>query len=87
MTIVRAIDFSQPASRATWVNLRGAGDRRRRPRAGDAAQQNITPQNQAWAQQLEIWITPWGFLKGAAANNATVASAERSAASATRSSP
>jgi glyoxylase-like metal-dependent hydrolase (beta-lactamase superfamily II) len=25
-----------------------------------------------WAQQLEIWITPWGFLKGAAANSATV---------------
>src|SRR5258708_4273224 len=35
-------------------------------------QQNITPQNTAWAQQLEIWITPWGFLKAAAANNATV---------------
>jgi glyoxylase-like metal-dependent hydrolase (beta-lactamase superfamily II) len=35
-------------------------------------QQNITPQNSAWAQQLEIWITPWGFLKAAAANNATV---------------
>ena len=27
--------------------------------------------NAAWTQQLEIWITPWGFLKGAAANNAT----------------
>jgi glyoxylase-like metal-dependent hydrolase (beta-lactamase superfamily II) len=36
-----------------------------------AFQQNITPANTAWAQQLEIWITPWGFLKGAAANNAT----------------
>jgi glyoxylase-like metal-dependent hydrolase (beta-lactamase superfamily II) len=35
-------------------------------------QQNITPQNNTWAQQLEIWTTPWGFLKGAAANNATV---------------
>ena len=33
---------------------------------------NITAQNNTWAQQLEIWITPWGFLKGAAANNATV---------------
>src|SRR5207237_9268178 len=38
-----------------------------------AGQQNSTPQNTAWGQQLEIWITPWGFLKGAAANNATVA--------------
>ncbi|MEQ1757204.1 MAG: MBL fold metallo-hydrolase [Vicinamibacterales bacterium] len=25
-----------------------------------------------WAQALNIWLTPWGCLKGAAANNATV---------------
>jgi glyoxylase-like metal-dependent hydrolase (beta-lactamase superfamily II) len=67
---VRAIDFTQPASRATWVTFAV-------PVTGGAAtqgqgQQNITPQNTAWAQQLEIWITPWGFVKGAAANNATV---------------
>ena len=67
---VRAIDFTQPASRATWQTYAV-------PVTGGAAalapgQQNITPQNTAWAQQLEIWITPWGFLKGAAANNATV---------------
>jgi glyoxylase-like metal-dependent hydrolase (beta-lactamase superfamily II) len=67
---VRAIDFTQPASRATWVTWAV-------PVTGGAAtqgagQQNITPQNTAWAQQLEIWVTPWGFLKGAAANNATV---------------
>jgi glyoxylase-like metal-dependent hydrolase (beta-lactamase superfamily II) len=35
-------------------------------------QQNVTPQNTAWAQQLEIWITPWGFLRGAATNGATL---------------
>jgi len=36
--------------------------------------QNITGQqaNANWAQALNIWTTPWGFLKGAAANNATV---------------
>src|SRR5215467_7409639 len=67
---VRAIDFTQPASRATWQTYAV-------PVTGGAAtlaagQQNITPQNNTWAQQLEIWITPWGFLKGAAANNATV---------------
>jgi glyoxylase-like metal-dependent hydrolase (beta-lactamase superfamily II) len=67
---VRAIDFNQPASRATWVNFAV-------PVTGGAAaqaqgQQLILPANTAWAQQLEIWITPWGFLKGAAANNATV---------------
>lgn len=26
----------------------------------------------SWAQALNIWTTPWGFLKGAAAGNATV---------------
>jgi glyoxylase-like metal-dependent hydrolase (beta-lactamase superfamily II) len=66
---VRVIDFSQPASRATWMTYAT-------PVTGGVAalapgQQNITPQNMAWAQQLEIWITPWGFLKAAAANNAT----------------
>ena len=68
---VRAIDFTQPASRATWqtyavpVTGGAAALAARRSRA-------ITAQNTPWAQQLEIWITPWGFLKGAAANNATV---------------
>jgi len=66
---VRAIDFTGPTSRATWQTYAV-------PVTGGAAalqvgQQNITPQNTAWGQQLEIWITPWGFLKGAAANNAT----------------
>jgi glyoxylase-like metal-dependent hydrolase (beta-lactamase superfamily II) len=36
--------------------------------------QNITGAQAAatWAQALNIWTTPWGFLKGAAANHATV---------------
>jgi len=34
--------------------------------------QGITAQNALWQQQLEYWVTPWGFLKGAAANSATV---------------
>ena len=66
---VRAIDFAQPASRATWTTFAVpvTGGRA----AQGQGQQTITPANQAWAQQLEIWITPWGFLKGALANNAT----------------
>lgn len=67
---VRAIDFTQPASRATWVTY--ASPVTGGPAVQAPGQQNITPQNAAWAQQLEIWITPWGFLKAAAANNATV---------------
>ncbi len=67
---VRTIDFAQPASRATWVTY--AAPVTGGPAVQGNGQQNITPANTAWAQQLEIWITPWGFLKGAAANNATV---------------
>jgi glyoxylase-like metal-dependent hydrolase (beta-lactamase superfamily II) len=66
---VRSIDFTQPASRATGVTF--AAPVTGGPAAQAPFQQNITPANTAWAQQLEIWITPWGFLKGAAANNAT----------------
>jgi glyoxylase-like metal-dependent hydrolase (beta-lactamase superfamily II) len=68
---VRAIDFASSTSRATAVTWAA-------PVTGPVAvqgqfQQNITAaQANAWAQQLEIWTTPWGFLKGAAANNATV---------------
>jgi glyoxylase-like metal-dependent hydrolase (beta-lactamase superfamily II) len=65
---VRAIDFSAPVSRATWQNYAV-------PVTGGVAaltpgQQNITAQSPA-AQQLEIWITPWGFLKAAAAASPT----------------
>lgn len=69
---VRAIDFAQPASRHTAATL--AAPVTGGPAVQGLNQQTITPANQAWAQQLEIWITPWGFLKGAAANNATVRS-------------
>jgi glyoxylase-like metal-dependent hydrolase (beta-lactamase superfamily II) len=66
----RAIDFTQPASRASAVTfgvpVTGG------PAVQGAFNQNITPAQNTWAQQLEIWVTPWGFLKGAAANNATV---------------
>jgi glyoxylase-like metal-dependent hydrolase (beta-lactamase superfamily II) len=68
---VRSIDFTQPASRATGVTF--AAPVTGGPAVQAAFQQNITPANTAWAQQLEIWITPWGFLKGAAANNAIAA--------------
>jgi glyoxylase-like metal-dependent hydrolase (beta-lactamase superfamily II) len=66
---VRSIDFTQPVSRATAVTW--AAPVTGGPAAQGAFQQNIAKDNAAWAQQLEIWVTPWGFLKGAAANNAT----------------
>ena len=66
---VRSIDFAQSTSRATGQTFSApvTGG----PAAANVFQQNITPANTGWAQQLEIWITPWGFLKGAAANNGT----------------
>ncbi len=66
---VRSIDFTGPVSRATGVTW--AAPVTGGPATQGAFQQNITKENAAWAQQLEIWVTPWGFLKGAAANNAT----------------
>ncbi len=41
------------------------------------AQQNVTPAQNSWAQQMEIWTTPWGFIKGAQANGAIVAEPHR----------
>ena len=66
----RAINFQGPATRATWTTfaapVTGGG-----PTLGNGQQSaNATA---AWAQQLGIWITPWGFIKGAEANGATLA--------------
>lgn len=69
----RAIDLAQPASRATGTTMPPTIPGAPPPQAG-AFNQNITPANAGWTQQLEIWVTPWGFLKGAAANNGTLRS-------------
>jgi len=68
----RSIDFGTSTSRATAVTF--AAPVTGGPAVQGAFQQNIGANNTGWAQQLEIWTTPWGCLKGAAANNATVAS-------------
>jgi glyoxylase-like metal-dependent hydrolase (beta-lactamase superfamily II) len=69
----RAIDLGQPASRASGTTMPPVVPGAPAPQPG-TFNQNITPTNTAWTQQLEIWVTPWGFLKGAAANQATVRS-------------
>ena len=66
----RTIDLNQPASRAFGPTQPPAVPGAPAPMPGNF-NQNITPAQNTWTQQLEIWITPWGFLKGAAANNAT----------------
>jgi glyoxylase-like metal-dependent hydrolase (beta-lactamase superfamily II) len=72
---VRAIDLTQPALRSSGATNNPPGGGTTGPPAPGVFNQNITAQQavltQAWAPQLEIWLTPWGFLKGAAANNAT----------------
>jgi glyoxylase-like metal-dependent hydrolase (beta-lactamase superfamily II) len=72
---VRVIDLAAPASRHTGTtnNIGAGGSTTITP--GTFFQQ-VTPQqsdvSQPWAQSVELYITPWGFLKGAEANNATV---------------
>ena len=73
---VRVIDLRAPASRHTGgtTNIGPGGSTTVVP--GTFFQQ-VTPQqadlSQPWAGSLELYITPWGFLKGAAENNATAA--------------
>jgi hypothetical protein len=71
---VRVIDLAAPASRATGAtNNIGAGGST--VVAPGTFFQQVTAQQadvaQPWAQSLEFYLTPWGFLKGAEANNAT----------------
>ncbi len=69
---VRSMTFgAQMTSRATGIQLTPpiTGG----PPAPQPYNQNIPATATAWAQQLEIHLTPWGFLKAAAANNATLA--------------
>jgi glyoxylase-like metal-dependent hydrolase (beta-lactamase superfamily II) len=66
---VRAIDLTASASRATGAtnNIGAGGSTTVAP--GTFSQQ-ITAES-PWNQALEFYLTPWGFLKGAAENNAT----------------
>jgi glyoxylase-like metal-dependent hydrolase (beta-lactamase superfamily II) len=72
---VRVIDLAAPASRATGAtnNIGPGGSTTLTPGTffqGVTAQQADV--SQPWAGSLEFYLTPWGFLKGAAENNATV---------------
>src|SRR3970282_274190 len=71
---IRVIDLTAPAARHTGAtnNIGAGGATTVTP--GTLFPQ-VTPQqaavSQPWPNSLEFYITPWGFLKGAAANNAT----------------
>ena len=66
----RAIDLTTLGSRATGSTMNQGlfGG----PPVPGTFNQGITPQSAVWLQQLDYWVTPWGFLKGAAANKATI---------------
>jgi glyoxylase-like metal-dependent hydrolase (beta-lactamase superfamily II) len=66
----RAIDFAQPYSRATGPTMPPAIPGAPPPQPG-SFNQGIAP-TATWPNLLDIWITPWGFIKGATANSATV---------------
>jgi len=72
---VRVIDLTAPASRHTGntANIGPGGSTTITP--GVFFQQVTAQQadvSQPWGGSLEFYITPWGFLKGAAENNVTV---------------
>ena len=73
----RAIDFGTPASRVDRVRLQGENPPRgggQQPIVGEqpANQTIIVGADTPWVQQLEILMTPHGFLRAAATKNATV---------------
>ena len=75
----RTINFGQPAEPTALVS-RATGPTQLPtvpgvpPQPAGVFNQNVTgaQAGSSWAQALNIWTTPWGFLKGAAANPATV---------------
>ena len=75
----RTINFAKPTDQAALVS-RATGPTQppvvpgTPPPMPGVFNQNITGQQAStnWGQALNIWTTPWGFLKGAVANNATV---------------
>ena len=73
----RSVDFSVPASRVERIRMQGENPPRgggQQPVMGEQPvnQTIIVNDNTPWAQQLEIWMLPHGFLRAAAGRNATV---------------
>jgi glyoxylase-like metal-dependent hydrolase (beta-lactamase superfamily II) len=67
----RTIDFDAPAFRIERV-VEAPDPSRKGGGLQPGQQQVIVNANTQWAQQLPIWISPYGFLKQAAMNNASM---------------
>src|SRR5207344_2002547 len=70
----RTIDFDARALRIERVADAPEPGRKGGGLQPGAMQQLIVNANTPWAAQLPIWITPYGFLRQAAANTATMTS-------------
>jgi glyoxylase-like metal-dependent hydrolase (beta-lactamase superfamily II) len=64
-TYTRQIDFDALASNVQAVRVQNNTE---------TPQSQVIPSGAPWAQQFDIWITPYGFLKGAVANPVTLRS-------------
>ena len=76
-TYTRVIDFRTPASKVDRIRLQGENPPRgggQQPVIGEQPQSQtiIVGANTPWVQQLEIIMMPHGFVRAAAAKNATV---------------
>lgn len=71
----RSINYEIPQSRQVLVRTQaenpphGGGNQ---PIVGERTETLVVGLSSPWETQMEIWITPHGFLKGAAANKATL---------------
>jgi glyoxylase-like metal-dependent hydrolase (beta-lactamase superfamily II) len=75
-TYTRSLDFEKPASQMERTRLQGENPPRGgggQPLRGEQKQNQvvIVSANTPWAQEADILVTPYGFLKAAAAGGAT----------------
>jgi len=66
----RTVDLRQPASLARGDTL--SQNLFLAPATAGTYTQNIAEDNTAWSSRLEIYLTPWGFIKGAADNGTEI---------------
>jgi glyoxylase-like metal-dependent hydrolase (beta-lactamase superfamily II) len=67
-----AIDFSTTTMRATGDGEPSAPGRRGGAAPPAAPFEQTSSASSPWRDQFHVWVTPWGFLRGAAANMPTV---------------
>src|SRR5207247_10611921 len=76
-TYTRVVNFETPGFQMDRIRMQGENPPRgggQQPIVGEQKQTQavVVDANTPWVQQLEIWMTPYGFLLAAKTNNATV---------------